>query len=319
MKEILFLILLPLLFQSAYTADPTAEERRYNMLKFGSTEGDYILFQPDMSPFETEFTICAWIRKLKSDDLPTWFSYAVSDQKYEIQVTDMGYRTRIFGYESDLSSHYTVTPGKWFHNCMNWDAATQTRGIYIDGKLVDSKSTPAGRTLKQGGSVLLGNEQERGPGTGMDSANIFAGEMYKLNVFSKTLNDSEIKEMAKERCSEVEELYGETRSLKWEEVLLKSKTGTVTEEESGCEVYHKLQQTERRLNSTITALNQTQTELEQVKESLEKAAECPLNSTVTSYWDLLYSDDFFGEIFSAEKFEVLRKSIEKLGNLDFMI
>ena len=140
MKEVLLLIVFTLLVNRA------TGECRYNALKFGETENDYILFQTDMSPFENGFTVCAWIRKLLTkiwiQHFPTWFSYAVSDEAKEIQIVDDGSRLYLFGDRSDLRSEYPVDPGNWFHNCMSWDAATRTRNIYIDGVLVDSRSTP---------------------------------------------------------------------------------------------------------------------------------------------------------------------------------
>ena len=398
--------------------------KHFKALKFGETVSDYILYQPDMRPLEHGFTVCSWIRKLRNTDIPSWVSYAVSSQNYEIHMTDMGARTYIFGDHSNLQSLYTVSPGTWFHNCMSWDTDTQRRDVYLDGVLIDSKATPAGRTLRQGGSILLGNEQDSGPGSGMDDNNIFAGEMYNFNMFDRKLSDSEIKRMSRNKCSCVEETFSEERIIKWEDILLKTRTGSVTEIDSGCsslsclrieeieeiiaelnQTTEVLRQTEQSLNDTLTeleevkqqkgvcttdlgekelqlngtlleleqaeeeveslratlekteeelnstrveivkfekkqqscaeeieelemkkeelnnittTLNQTKVELDQVKDLLEKAAnstvECALNSTVTSYWDLLYSEEFFGGVITAEKIGILRKSMEKLGN-----
>ena len=277
MKELLLLTLFSLLLLATSGG-------RINALKFGKTENDYILYQPNMQPFETGFTVCAWIRKLGTAQAPTWFSYAVSGQPYEIEITDMGDRTKIFGDYSDLKSLYTVTPGTWFHNCLGWDATSQTRNVYINGALVDSKATPAGRTLKLGGYLVLGNEQH-GPGTGMEDYNMFSGEMFKLNMFSKKLSDHDIKEMATDMCSVVEETHGEVRGIKWEDVLLQTRTGNVKEIESECienmrdtlrkredELNSTLAQLENKgqqLNETIRELNQTKGEKETLRAKLE--------------------------------------------------
>ncbi|XP_063677946.1 kinesin-like protein KIF11 [Bolinopsis microptera] len=226
----------------------------------------------------------------------------------------------------------------------------------------------------------------------MDTNNMFNGEMFNLNMFSKKLSNEEIKEMARDMCSGVEETHGEVRVMKWEDVLLKTRTGNITEIDTRCKIVHlqvKLQQTEEKLNETLTeleqskeetstcnselesksqqlnetlgelaqtkedketyrrglenksqqlnatetekettikeldtvtqelnitntALNQTQVELKQVKDLLEKAKDCPLNTTISSYWDLLYSTEFFGAVITSHKLEVLTKSIEKL-------
>ena len=429
MKELLLLTLFSLLLLAS-RGDP------FNALKFGSAVNDYIVYQPEMQPFETGFTVCSWIRKLGSaHNGPTWFSYAVSGVPREIQITDMGARTYIFGDGSGLQSLYTVTPGTWFHNCVGWDATSQTRTVYINGALVDSKATPAGRTLKLGGSLLLGNEQQTGPGTGMDDTNTFNGEIFKLNMFGKKLSDAEIKEMARDMCSEVEETQGEVRVIKWEDVLLKTRTGNVTEIKSECispleKMQEKLQQTEEKLNDTLAdlenkeqqlnetireldqtkeeketfradlenktqqlnatetqkqmkidqldtvteeletttkeldtvteelntttkeletttqelntttkeletttqeldtvteelnsttrVLNETQVQLEQVKGLLGESANatmgCLLNTTITNHWDMLESDVFFEAVITGKKLEVLRKSMQNLGN-----
>ena len=280
--------LLPVLITAILLLQPatveTTDERRFNILKFGQTENDYVMFKHDMSLFETGFTVCSWVRKLRTSNYPTWFSYAVSDQPYEIEITDMGGRTRIFGDETDLRSLYTITPGTWFHNCLSWDSATSTRDVYIDGVRVDSKATPAGRTLGQGGTIVLGNEQQ-GVGTGMDTNNMFWGGLYKLNMFTRKLSDSEIKEMSEERCSEVEMKYGEERGLKWEEVLDERKYGNVTESWSGCitpaeleKLLTKVKESQERLNTTLEELERTKQEKEGYLADLQEKEE-QLNTT----------------------------------------
>ena len=104
-------------------------------------------------------------------------------------------------------------------------------------------------------------------------------------MFSRKLTDSEIQEMARERCSGVEDLYGEVRSLKWEDILLKERTGNVTEIGSGCSaidsVRYSYQLAIRKLTDT--------------KNDLEK---CQVK---------------------AHKLEVLLKSIQKLGKFNCKI
>jgi hypothetical protein len=72
----------------------------------------------------------------------------------------------------------------------------------------------------------------------------------------------------------------------------------------------EMRATEEKLKKTTKEMNQTRAELEHVK----KNPDCPLNSTVTSPWDLLYSDEFFGGVLTTEKLEVLRKTTKEIGN-----
>ena len=210
------------------------EARRYNVLKFGASQYDYIIYKPDMRPFENAFTVCAWIRKLTDHGVPTWFSYAAENEVYEIQISDMGRRTRIFGDYQHLNQYYTVPGGTWFHNCVSWSLADRMRDLYINGNLVNRQETPAGRTLGLDGYLVIGNEQSGSYGGGMDSVNPLAGELFKLNMFSKKLTDAEIQEMSNTMCSVIEDKYGEERSIKWEDVLLQTRHGNVWEIASGC-------------------------------------------------------------------------------------
>ena len=252
----LLTLLLSLLLQ--VQGDSSLSWRRFNALKFGDTQDDYVMYKPDMTPLESAFTICAWVRKLGIAYAPTWFSYGVRSNSHEIQITDMGGRTRLFGDDTDVSSVYTVPEGTWFHNCMSWSAASQARYVYINGVVVDARGTPAGRKLQMDGYLLIGNELDR-YGTGMDDYNIFAGELYKLNVFSRMLTTSEIKEMSSDMCSTVEESYCAERHIRWEDLLQVSRTGNVSEMATGCttveiQMMTKLEQIEDKLNKTLAEL-----------------------------------------------------------------
>ena len=273
-----FVLTLFILLSCLTCAEGSAEIRKTNILKFGNTDQDYILYKPDMSPLESEFTACAWIRRLNSASRPVWFSYSSSLTSKEIQITDDGYDFRFFGTESDLRSVYTVSPGTWFLNCLSWSSAAQTRNVYINGRVVDAASTPAGRTLGQGGYLLFGNEQD-GLGTGMDGGEIFGGEIYKLNVFSRMLTTSEIEEMSRNMCDNVEEKYGSTRYIKWEDVLQLSRNGNVSEKYSGCFPQEYLTSLKSELNRTQVELNTTLKELASTRDSLEGTEE-RLNETL---------------------------------------
>ena len=352
----------------------------YRALKFGSTSSDYITYQPNMAPLQNAFSVCFWARSLRTSGNcgPHIISYEGDGFSNEIIVSDEGGCNYIFGLNFGLSSKHSVPSGTWFHYCYTWSYSSRTQKVYLNGQMIGSRSTPSGRTLRNGGYLALGNDAGTN-GRSMSSSYIFGGELYKLNLFSKELSSSEVLEMSRDKCSEIELTYGDVRSITWEEILQRSRNGDVREIDSGC-LQKELQQMKVKLNETVeelrntsqllnetrselsrvteekdlcrtklatseenlntttskiqealeelerkkedliritTSLNQTQTELDQVRALLEKAnntpPDCPLNSTITSYWDLLYSEDYFGDVISSEKLEVLYKSVEKLG------
>ncbi|XP_063682274.1 uncharacterized protein LOC134817097 isoform X2 [Bolinopsis microptera] len=400
MKPVLLGILSLLQFVST-TEDSTADQRRFNALKFGYSVPDYIIYKPSMGPLQNAFSVCSWVRGIRSSSNPSWLSYAVSSgSSDEILISSNGNYNIIFGSGWSLKRKISSVPlGTWYHYCGTWSISSRTHRVYLNGQLIGSRSTPSGRKLGTNGYLVIGNDQDSYGGTLTQDA-IFGGELYKLNLFSKELSSAEVQEMAKDKCTEIEETYGVVRSIKWEQILLKARNGDVTEIESGCvesirakeekacksdledkerqmnttlaeleetksdledkeqqmnttlaELEKKKQQmnttlaeleqiksdlkskeqqlnrteaqkqvtlqeldaTTQDLNSTSAALNQTLTELQQVKELLENTTG-HTNTTVTSHWDLLYSEEYFGGIFTAEKLEVLRKSVAKLGH-----
>ena len=93
-------------------------------------------------------------------------------------------------------------------------------------------------------------------GDGFQDTNAFGGELFKANVFSKELSASEVQDMWKGGlCSEVEEKYGRTRYLKWEDILLEDKSGNVTEIDVGCYPEVKEEDPLFDINSKLFVLN----------------------------------------------------------------
>ena len=104
LKKNVKVIMILLLLLHTVTLE-TTDDLRFNILKFGQTENDYVLFQHSMSEFETGFTLCSWVRKLYRSGNPNWFSYAVFGEDHELGMTDRGTQTRIFGDETSVTSY----------------------------------------------------------------------------------------------------------------------------------------------------------------------------------------------------------------------
>ena len=208
-------------------------ERRYRGLKFGATDQDYIRFKPKIQPIQRAFSLCAWIKKIRTDGFPMWFAYSTSKEFNEIQSVDNGF-FRTFDVWIDVRSTVSDRAGSWRHVCNTWSRTFRWARLYFDGVEIGSKRTPSGRILHLGGYMALGNEFDTLEG-GFDNENAFGGELYKVNVFDKELNASEVKEMKEAgMCSDVEEKYGRTRYLKWEDLMLEVRSGNVTEVDVGC-------------------------------------------------------------------------------------
>ena len=254
----------------------TASERSFNALHFGTSTSDYVSFSPDMSAFQESFSVCAWIKRIyTSSSYPTVLNYYHSSYYQEIHITANGRHTYVSndGGLKGFSSRFTTPTGRWFNLCVTWAKSTTTSKLYLDGVLVGTDSTPS-RSLYTGGGLCLGRLH---PSWSSSSSYIFGGEVFNLNLFSRVLSDTEIKKAAQEGlCSRsLQDL--ESRVLKWEYILSRSKSGFVVETDTGCGAFLDMQQNfTSLLNETTVRLEK---ELEVVSETLNQT-EHSLNSTL---------------------------------------
>ena len=320
----------------------TASERYFNALHFGTSTNDYVSFSPDMSAFQESLSVCAWIKRIYGSSYPTVLHYYHSSSGGEILITANGYYTYVLS-DSDLSSYrsrFTTPTGRWFHLCMTWAKSTTTSKLYLDGMLVGTGSTSS-RSLYTGGTVYLGRLH---PSYSTSSNYVFGGEVFNLNMFSEVLSDTEIKKAAQEGlCSRsLQDL--ESRVLKWEYILARSKSGFVVETDTGCGAFLDMQQNltsllnettvrlekeleviSETLNDTEHSLNSTQKELQKTEDLLETCSETLADTKSTlsaarkfenvSRWDVLLTEPYFNQVFTEELYEQLTSSWTILGEL----
>ena len=147
------LISVPLLLAGFTLPDSVSSDRipdsHTTGLKFGLTAQDYVLFKPAIEPLEESFSICGWIKKLKSDSpYQTWFAYGAAATYHDILILDNGYY-RIFDLLYDLRSKVKPTLGEWKHSCVTWALSSHSFKVFFEGELIGSKVTPSGKMLIQ--------------------------------------------------------------------------------------------------------------------------------------------------------------------------
>ena len=289
------LAILGLLLAADSSVDEPAQrlvERRYKGLKFGATNQDYVLFKPRMEPVQESYSLCGWVKKILSGDSNYWFAYGTSSDVNEIISADNG-RFHTLSTWVGVMSKVTVQLGTWRHVCLTWSLTTREISVYYDGLLIGSLTTPSGKKLGLDGYVVLGNEFDSYGGY---FNNPFGGELFKANLFDKELSAAEVKEMADGGlCSEVEEKYGRSRYLKWEDMLLEEKSGNVTVIDVGCTPELKQEDKE--------------------EASISEDCECE-DGTTLSRWDLLRGDKFFNKTVTVELVEELKETWDILGKLE---
>ena len=198
-------------------------------LKFGTAVGDYIILNPNMEPFTDQFSLCSWVRKLKTDGQPYWISYATEELISEIGINVQGLSS-IFDDNFDWRRLFDFTPGTWYHYCMCWSYSSRTADVYYDGVKEGSMTTPLERRLDTGGSLVLGQYHSKAGEIPLRYGNryTFGGELLKLNIFSKKFSDEEVRAMFQAgMCSDIENTYESYRRLTWESIIEQPRRGNV--------------------------------------------------------------------------------------------
>lgn len=317
MMSIFSLLCVLLLFHSVQ-ADVSDQ---YKGLRF-SNDG-YIQFSPDMSPFVNKMSVCSWVRDLGSNQYHTIFGYGQDRVRFESSAY---YNCMANQCNLDVRSQLqaAVSKGNWFHACLTWSTASRSLRYYANGRLLGTMQTDS-RTLTTGYKVVLGNNPRY-----MASSHAFAGEMLGLNVYSKELSAEEVKRLSNAgMCSTEDDENEGVRIFRWEDLLKKSRTGTVTDfievEQCGAKIFTRLSETEQELNERENQLNTTQQELIEVSRNLTRTTEelntakyhlehC--NKTSGNWdWDLFVLETYVNKTISSEVSEQLRSSWDKLAEM----
>ena len=251
----------------------------FTALKFNYDTNSYIAFSPDMSPMADKFSVCLWIRKLQSGNSPCPFAYSGS----EIFMTDNGYFNRVFessSLDGRLTSKFTTPQGSWYFYCATWSIASRTFRVYHNGELVGTDTTPSGRRLQTGGTLVLGNYLA-------GDGNYFGGEIFNLNIFSRELTASEVTSLNEiGLCTPVPESLEGYRTVKWENILQLSRSGIVqdfidlrcaaavelrTTKQKLAEKTQEKEDVELSLNRTLEDLREVQGNFNSSQEELSAA------------------------------------------------
>ena len=199
-------------------------------LEFGEEQTSYIEYYPDMSPFSSAMSVCAWIKKLRQSDDTIWFGYCKGEVgKDEIVISDSGWYNYWFGGNAQWIHDLKVEHGEWYHHCTTWSHKSNSLRVYHNGKVIKEAS---GNPVPVDGNLVIGNDCKDGGNKGDPMRHPFGGELTKLNVYSKELTVSEVKAMSDGGIGScVEKTHGEDRRISWEDILKEKRYGNVETKE----------------------------------------------------------------------------------------
>ena len=113
-------------------------------------------------------------------------------------------------------TYATVGDGEWHHICVSWESSSGSWKFYKDGGLAeDGTNLKRGYTIRQGGTLVFGQEQDS-VGGGFQVSQSFQGKLSGINVWDHVLTSAKIKEMST-TCVLNEEDNGNV--YKWVEIL----------------------------------------------------------------------------------------------------
>ena len=277
------------LFVICFLVEPSqsiGDDKRFTALKFGTTINDYVQFSNfDMSPFRNALTMCSWMRRVHTGSglSAVVMHYHTSSTYWEILISSTGKYNRVVSSNvvDNIQSKFTTPVGTWLHYCVSWTTSTNTIQVYLNGVQVASGqvSSSKHRQLHTPGTLTFGRVF---PST--NTAYIFGGELFDLNMYTKVLSPAVISRMAARTVCGGAGEYEEDRYrvFRWEQLLEQSRSGSVTEVNvwDTCSVVPR-EYLDRQIKITAGTqvdLNQTKEDLAAVKAHLSKVL-ADLNTT----------------------------------------
>ena len=101
----------------------------------------------------------------------------------------------------------SANDGLWHHICWTWRNSDGAWHFFLDGQLHHhSINFKNGYTVKAGGSLVLGQEQD-GVGSGFDASQCFRGTLVNVNVWSYVLSSSLIQSYSRSCLAGAGDVY----------------------------------------------------------------------------------------------------------------
>jgi|GEM_PF-5789124 len=174
---------------SGGTGDDTLMSSGQSGLSFDGT-GAAILSGYSGMPSDA-FTIEVEFATTATNDSTT-FSYARPGQYNEIILFDMADLKVYIGGRA-VDTNLAFNDGAEHRLSVTWDSASGDVSVYDNGELAYSGSLQRGYSLTDGGTLVLGQEQDRLGGS-FDPRQSFDGEINSLRIWDRALSGAEIAE-----------------------------------------------------------------------------------------------------------------------------
>ena len=165
------------------------DEKVYSSLSFDGVD-DYAIINPIGNFPTTEITAEFWMKSSDTTKDGTPVSYATSGNNNEFIIFDYGsFRPHIKGASVDTG--ISANDGSWHHIIVTWRSSDGQIKLYKDGDFqIYAGTLQPGVTLSQGGSLIVGQEQDS-VGGGFQLSQAFLGFIDEIRVYNRALSEGE--------------------------------------------------------------------------------------------------------------------------------
>ncbi|XP_075143700.1 pentraxin fusion protein-like [Leptodactylus fuscus] len=168
---------------------------------------DYVLLTPAQPMRLTSFTLCMKLslnvsenretilfsyRTLYYDELNLWLE---SDGNVGFYMSGEGLMFPKLDYSKE-----------WNHLCLTWESKNGRCELWVNGKRHGNKIYRKRHTVRAGGMVILGQDQD-GLGDGFEKSQSYVGKIKDLNMWNKVLSLRSLRSMFKGKVTRKGEIF----------------------------------------------------------------------------------------------------------------
>ncbi|KAM4022007.1 uncharacterized protein ACNLHF_027292 [Anomaloglossus baeobatrachus] len=154
---------------------------------------DYVVLTPAQPMRLQAFTLCMNLFLNVSDNRETiLFSYRTSSYDELNLWVEMNGDLGFYMSGEGLMFPNFDTSKEWNHLCLTWESKNGRCELWNNGKRIGNKVYHRGHTVRPGGMVILGQDQDQ-LGESFDSAQSYVGSIKDLNMWQRVLSVKALK------------------------------------------------------------------------------------------------------------------------------
>lgn len=181
---------------------PPFQWERNQALSFDGSQDRLSVYPFENFP-DQELTFECWVRTGNRSKAGTLISYANTQTDDAFLVLDMRNVTPTINKQSQQSG-VAFNDGKWHHLAVSWRSSTGRTVLYKDGENVGEMELSKGMPILNGGSIVLGQEQDAILAR-FDPSQGFKGEMAEVRLWNRVRGAGELRDTMRLRLNGDEE------------------------------------------------------------------------------------------------------------------